>query len=530
MNGKRTLAIAIALLAMLVTSGWAATLEVTQPVQVTSDSYYERGQSIVYDGTSYWLFYGRSASCNTPYSGATNPDVYDYVLYYKTAGTVAGLASATATQMLVSATPVTSSYMGETAAAYFGSNVWVFATIHDGASNTDLYGYYTGDGGTTWTRVGPYVAGMSGGQGHHDEIVFNGEVWILEGSGDFHTMHSATPINAGSFSTPLQVGSMSGGLGHFFVDGTDLYLALGSAGTYYIYVYNSGTTAWNLVDSKAISGYYDPTLYKVGSDYVFHCAPCAGGRQWIVGWTGTTLDGTFLDGTELDVVEGRYGANEWVDMWPIGFTSGGTSYLFYTSERATPTAEGPGNIWYLEVDWTVSNDHYTYVQEAIDGASGGDVVTVAAGTYREQLRIDGKSLDLTGAGVGATILEAVELVDRTIYNITQWTGPARPIDACIGVTGAATVNISDLTVDGRELGPDNFYGIHFFDTSGSVTGCRIEDILYAASPSASRVASLVATHSVVVTAYTIGFSGNVIPNFQKGGVLLMGPYLTFTVD
>ncbi|MCK4511387.1 hypothetical protein KAW64_06580, partial [bacterium] len=80
------------------------------------------------------------------------------------------------------------------------------------------------------------------------------------------------------------------------------------------------------------------------------------------------------------------------------------------------------------------------------------------------------------------------------------------------------------------LGPNNFYGIHFFDTSGSVTGCRIEDILYAADPGQSKVVSLVATHSVDVAAYTIDFSGNVIPNFQKGGVLLMGPYLTFTVD
>ena len=174
---------------------------------------------------------------------------------------------------------------------------------------------------------------------------------------------------------------------------------------------------------------------------------------------------------------------------------------------------------------------YATIQAAVDAAaSSGDVIHVAAGTYREQIKIDGKSLDIVGAGIGSTIIEAVDVIDRTIYNITQWTGPARPIDACIGVVGPATVNISDLTVDGRELGPNNFYGIHFFDTSGSVTGCRIEDILYAASPGADKVVSLVATHSVDVAAYAIDFSGNVIPNFQKGGVLLMGPYLTFTVD
>ncbi len=174
---------------------------------------------------------------------------------------------------------------------------------------------------------------------------------------------------------------------------------------------------------------------------------------------------------------------------------------------------------------------YATIQLAVDAAaSSGDVIHVAAGTYREQIKIDGKSLDLVGAGIGSTIVEAVDVGSRTIYNITQWVGDPRPIDACIGVVGPATVNISDLTVDGRELGPNNFYGIHFFDTSGSVTGCRIEDILYAAGPSQSKVVSLVATHSVEVASYAIDFSGNVIPNFQKGGALLMGPYLTFTVD
>ncbi|MCK4512304.1 right-handed parallel beta-helix repeat-containing protein, partial [bacterium] len=168
---------------------------------------------------------------------------------------------------------------------------------------------------------------------------------------------------------------------------------------------------------------------------------------------------------------------------------------------------------------------------AVDAAaSSGDVIHVAAATYREQVKIDGKSLDLIGAGIGSTIVEAVDTGSRTTYSITQWTGSARMIDACIGVVGPGTVNISDLTVDGRELGPDNFYGMHLFDVSGSVTGCRIEDIEYPASPGAQRVVSVVATHGVDVAAYTIDFSENVIPNMQKGGILIMGPYITFTVD
>jgi hypothetical protein len=198
-----------------------------------------------------------------------------------------------------------------------------------------------------------------------------------------------------------------------------------------------------------------------------------------------------------------------------------------------PIGHFTGNDMYIE-SLTDGTQFYATpgcsIQAAIDAASSGDSVDVLAGTYREQLKIDGKSLDLTGAGVGATILEAVDLVDRTTYSITQWTGSPRTIDACIGVTGAGTVDITDMTVDGRDLGPDNFYGIHFFDTSGSVTDCRIEDIEYPGSAGAQKVVSLVATQSAAAASYTIDFSDNVIPNFQKGGVLVMGPDITFTVN
>ena len=184
----------------------------------------------------------------------------------------------------------------------------------------------------------------------------------------------------------------------------------------------------------------------------------------------------------------------------------------------------------IYVDWSGGGD-YTTIQAAVDAAAGsGDVIHVAAGTYREQIKIDGKSLDLIGAGIGSTIVEAVDTGSRTTYSITKWTSTIEEIDPCIGVVGPATVNISDLTVDGRDLGPDHFYGIYFFDASGSVTGCRIEDIEYPGVPGAQKVVSLVATQSAAVASYTIDFSDNVIPNFQKGGILVMGPDFTFTVD
>ena len=368
-----------------------ATLEVSQPVQVTSNAYYERGQSIVYDGSDYWLFYGRSTTVTGNY-GNSNPDTHDYEVYYKKASSVTGLASATASKVI--GTNNANGYLGETGATVLGGDVWAFATPDMGAT-CEIYGWWTNDGGMSWNEVGPIVTGLSTGQAHHDEIAFGGKLWVLEGSGNFTTTYSATP-KTGGWSTPLTVGSLTGGLAHFFIDGSDLYLAIYSAGSNYIYEYQASPEQWNLVAS-AVTGGYDPTLLKVGSDYTFAQAPWTGGRQWVLQWAASTLDANFFTGSTHMVVEGQYGSNVWVDMWPIGFTdNGGTHYLLYTSERDLPSAEGTGNIWHLEIDWDLSRDHYTYVQEAIDGATSGDVINVAAGTYAERPNVD-KSLELRGA-------------------------------------------------------------------------------------------------------------------------------------
>jgi pectin methylesterase-like acyl-CoA thioesterase len=52
-----------------------------------------------------------------------------------------------------------------------------------------------------------------------------------------------------------------------------------------------------------------------------------------------------------------------------------------------------------------ANGCFATIQAAVNAAISGDTITVAAGTYRELVTINGKTLTITGAGPTATIVE-----------------------------------------------------------------------------------------------------------------------------
>ena len=488
MNGTRTLVISIALLAMLVTSGWAATLEVSQPVQVTSDSYYERGQAIVYDGTNYWLFYGRSASCNTPYSGVINPDIHDYAIYYKKATTIPDLVLATP----VAVPGATDCYLGETGAAVVDGNVWTFGAVPSlnfpGAKS--LYGWYTSDNGGSWNQVADLWDDMPNGAAHHDETGFDGKLYLMAGypesySGWYSKWTDDPTAGSITWSSPIPLNSTSNlinGTGHFFVEGATLYIGIlrtSPTKDNKVLEYSTGPETWTELCTASSTG-WDGTLFKAGTEYVYAQAPWMDpDRQYIIAWSGGTPS-TVLSGSSHMVAEGRSGSNNWVDMWPIGFTDAlGTSYLFYTSERDAPAAEGVGNIWYLEVDWTVSNDHYTYIQEAVDVASSGDAVSVGPGMYVEQVTID-KSLLLTGDGEITTTIQA-PAADRA-GSVVNGTSTWDYILAAYPASGTIDVRVERFTFDGngenKSTGTDGLVGVFMRDVDGTTAGlhsCTIQN-------------------------------------------------------
>ena len=92
---------------------------------------------------------------------------------------------------------------------------------------------------------------------------------------------------------------------------------------------------------------------------------------------------------------------------------------------------------------------YSTIQAAVDAAGNGDTIEIAAGTYREQVTVNGKDITLHGAGTGQTIIESPDAASL-VANASD-TNPTRPTKfAVITVNDDADVTIEGLTVDGRD--------------------------------------------------------------------------------
>lgn len=119
------------------------------------------------------------------------------------------------------------------------------------------------------------------------------------------------------------------------------------------------------------------------------------------------------------------------------------------------------------------------IQHAIDSVGAGDTITVAAGTYTEQVTIQ-KSVNLIGAGRATTVIQAppAPRAKSVVHTVTDASGTyVYTWDYVVGVyaaSGTIAVRIEGFTLDAnaqnQSAGTTQFAGVFFRDVKGADAG------------------------------------------------------------
>ena len=82
---------------------------------------------------------------------------------------------------------------------------------------------------------------------------------------------------------------------------------------------------------------------------------------------------------------------------------------------------------------------YTSIQLAYDNAASGDTIVVAPGTYTQNPNFAlGKTVTITGAGIGLTTVRPFSLLGCTTFKV----------DSIFRVAATDNISLSDMTIDG----------------------------------------------------------------------------------
>ncbi|MCX7785269.1 MAG: hypothetical protein N2201_03435, partial [candidate division WOR-3 bacterium] len=170
-------------------------------------------------------------------------------------------------------------------------------------------------------------------------------------------------------------------------------------------------------------------------------------------------------------------------------------------------------------------DPYPTIQSAINAATNGDTIQIAAGTYPEQVTLTGanrKSLTFIGAGA-STVIRPTSIPQ--LFPRYDWLNPnTAVIFAVDSVAGIGPVVIKNLKIDASEItsmpgGANAFHGIHFRESGGLIENVLIEGFVSSIYPSVGFYLSDVwETGSAIEVCYSK------VKDFTRNGLVCVGNY------
>jgi len=393
--------VVIILLAISIGTVQAATIEVSQPRQITAHSYYERNPSAFMDSDgTYWLFYSR-ADALTERSG-TNVNNESYMIYYQTSSDKGNNWSSPI--LLDKQRPASFNQQEIYACEDSMGKIRVFAGSGNSGESRGIFFYTSDNQGESWSDAQAVVIPGQGEIGHFHMIRAANQFRMVYQTPDVNGIKLSSSSDGTTWSQPVDI--YAGGMSMPRISSTNgiLYVTTveGDAGKIWLAISHDSGAIWT---TRSLFGSDEP-----GGDRDPFIAHLPDGRLMIV-WA--PMVSGLSDAYHLEIslssdlgdtwseprviTAGHYGESVWWDYAPALLIDGQEISFFYASERdVTGTSNDTGNIWMFNVTWDIGNHHYEKIQAAIDAAAPNDSIMVAPGRYDERIIID-KPLTLLGA-------------------------------------------------------------------------------------------------------------------------------------
>jgi IPT/TIG domain len=179
------------------------------------------------------------------------------------------------------------------------------------------------------------------------------------------------------------------------------------------------------------------------------------------------------------------------------------------------------------------------IQDAIDSASDGDTIQLSAGTYIEEVNVTSMNLNIVGAGINNTTIQAL---DPSTHLTQNFTFGAANFWCIVMVDNQAapisqTVNISDLTVDGGDQqdtltspfysNSDRFFAIGYHNASGTVQNVHTTNTRQLSNFNELAGGGIICAADTGT--YTCNVTNCLIDFYQRSGIDCRGAALTANI-